>query len=142
MGEEKCEGYGDQNDGETEHTAATYHVIGKGGSIARMRGTCKMTKQNDEKKPEGSVELPLDDLGSVSGGAGGGYRDPAFQRGDCVIIPGVNRRGSGGGRVPRRFIVYQISVVGDTYEYTLLDDKDPTFQMTGVREDSMRRWAM
>ena len=101
-----------------------------------------MTKQNNEKKPEGSVELPLDDLDDVSGGAGGGHREPAFQRGDCVIIPGVNKSSRSGGRVPRRFIVYRIDVVGDMFEYTLLDDKDPSIQKTGVREEQMRRWAM
>ena len=38
------------------------------GPIARGNVKCKMTKQNDEKKPEGSVELSLDNLDGVSGG--------------------------------------------------------------------------
>ena len=112
------------------------------GPIARGKGKCKITKQNDEKKPEDSVELTLDNLDCVSGGAGGGHREPAFQRGDCVIIPGVNKSSRSGDCAPRRFIVYHIDVVGDTFEYTLLDDKDPGYQKTGVREEQMRRLAM
>ena len=42
------------------------------GPIARGKGKCKTTKQNDEKKPEGSVELVLDNLDGVSGAGGSG----------------------------------------------------------------------
>ena len=79
--------------------------------------------------------ISIDDLDSVSGGAR--VAEPRYRRGDCVIVPGYHKH-KNGSSTPRRFMVYSINVVGNAYEYTLIDNKDPNFQLTGIHEEEMR----
>ena len=65
-----------RREGETEHTVATYNVVGRDAILQcetdrldnPKEKEYKMTDKNDEKKPGDKVELSLDNLDGVAGG--------------------------------------------------------------------------